>query len=108
LFQLYSFFTSTCPLGLNGPFSEKAPTPSEEHPGPTPTSIFIQRNLRKRARMDRYMTKFWDQGFHEQEHGETNSNFRTITVIQLPISPNKKKARTSSESIQVAIRTHLH
>jgi len=45
LFQLYSFFTSTCPLGLKGPFSEKAPTPSEEHPGPT--QALIQRNLEK-------------------------------------------------------------
>jgi len=45
LFQLYSFFTSTCPLGLKGPFSEKAPTPSEEHPGPT--QALIQRNLKK-------------------------------------------------------------
>jgi hypothetical protein len=34
LFQLYSFLNSTCPLGLKGPFSEKAPTPSDEQPGP--------------------------------------------------------------------------
>ena len=35
LFQLCSFLTSTFPLGLNGPFSENAPTPNEEQPGPT-------------------------------------------------------------------------
>jgi len=34
LFQLYSFITSICPLGLKGPFSENAPTPTEEQPGP--------------------------------------------------------------------------
>lgn len=34
LFQLYWFLTSTSPLGLNGPFSENAPTPKEEQPGP--------------------------------------------------------------------------
>ena len=34
LFQLYSFLTSNSPLGLNGPFSENAPTPREEQPGP--------------------------------------------------------------------------
>jgi hypothetical protein len=34
LFQLYWFLTSTSPLGLKGPFSENAPTPKEEQPGP--------------------------------------------------------------------------
>lgn len=33
-FQLYSFSTKTSPFGLNGPFSENAPTPREEQPGP--------------------------------------------------------------------------
>lgn len=35
LFQLYSFRSRTCPFGLKGPFSENAPTPIEEQPGPT-------------------------------------------------------------------------
>lgn len=35
LFQLYSLLTRALPLGLNGPFSENAPTPTDEHPGPT-------------------------------------------------------------------------
>lgn len=34
LFQLYSFLTNISPLGLKGPFSLNAPTPTEEHPGP--------------------------------------------------------------------------
>jgi len=34
LFQLCSFLTRTSPLGLKGPFSENAPTPREEQPGP--------------------------------------------------------------------------
>jgi len=36
LFQLYSFLINTFPFGLKGPFSENAPTPTEEQPGPTP------------------------------------------------------------------------
>ena len=43
LFQLYSFLTSTLPLGLNGPFSENAPTPTDEQPGPTFTCTSIIR-----------------------------------------------------------------
>lgn len=43
LFQLYSFLTSTLPLGLNGPFSENAPTPTDEQPGPTFTCMSIIR-----------------------------------------------------------------
>jgi hypothetical protein len=42
LFQLYSFLTSALPLGLNGPFSENAPTPTDEQPGPTFTCIGIR------------------------------------------------------------------
>lgn len=38
LFQLCSFLTNTSPLGLNGPFSENAPTPREEQPGPEITN----------------------------------------------------------------------
>jgi hypothetical protein len=43
LFQLYWFLTSTSPLGLNGPFSENAPTPKEEQPGPAHTTHTTQR-----------------------------------------------------------------
>lgn len=45
LFQLYSFLANISPLGLNGPFSEKAPTPKEEQPGPA--KKIKQRNLSK-------------------------------------------------------------
>lgn len=34
LFQLYSFLIRNSPFGLKGPFSENAPTPREEQPGP--------------------------------------------------------------------------
>ena len=70
LFQLYSFFTSTCPLGLNGPFSEKAPTPSDEHPGPTEP-----RNLRK-SKNGRVDDKNLDQGFHFKQDRENKKNAR--------------------------------
>ena len=42
LFQLYWFLTSTSPLGLKGPFSENAPTPKEEQPGPANKKPDIQ------------------------------------------------------------------
>jgi len=35
VFQLNWFLTKASPLGLNGPFSENAPTPREEQPGPS-------------------------------------------------------------------------
>jgi len=35
LFQLCSFLIRTLPSGLKGPFSENAPNPREEQPGPT-------------------------------------------------------------------------
>lgn len=35
VFQLCSFLTRSSPSGLKGPFSENAPTPREEQPGPT-------------------------------------------------------------------------
>jgi hypothetical protein len=53
LFQLCSFLIRTLPFGLKGPFSENAPTPREEHPGPTKyrygtsmaTQIFKSKNV---------------------------------------------------------------
>ena len=50
LLQLYSFLIRTFPCGLKGPFSENAPTPTEEQPGPTPkkhTNFFIRKNQKK-------------------------------------------------------------
>jgi hypothetical protein len=35
VFQLNWFLTKASPLGLKGPFSENAPTPREEQPGPS-------------------------------------------------------------------------
>lgn len=34
LFQLYWFFNKTLPLGLKGPCSTNAPSPTDEQPGP--------------------------------------------------------------------------
>jgi hypothetical protein len=45
LFQLYSFLTRPLPLGLNGPFSENAPTPTDEQPGPTQTHAWTSSEL---------------------------------------------------------------
>ena len=67
LFQLYSFLTSALPLGLNGPFSEKAPTPTDEQPGPTFTCmginiISLQKNLH------------WQQNRKQQREGTRRSS----------------------------------
>lgn len=47
LFQLCSFLTSPFPLGLKGPFSENAPTPKDEQPGPANNNHTIQTNYHK-------------------------------------------------------------
>lgn len=50
LFQLCSFITRPSPLGLNGPFSENAPTPSEEHPGPAYTNCKYSKKIETLSR----------------------------------------------------------